>query len=44
MREPIKDRARLSLMQTARRMKKDGIAVKQISRYTGLTVEEIEFV
>ncbi len=31
-----------SLVQTALRMKKDGLPVKQISRYTGLTVEEIE--
>lgn len=31
-----------SLIQTAQRMKKDGIATKQISKYTGLTTEEIE--
>ena len=31
-----------SLMQTARRMKKDEMDVKHISRYTGLTIEEIE--
>ena len=31
-----------ALMQTARRMKKDGMSIQQISRYTGLTVEEIE--
>ena len=31
-----------SLIQTATRMKKDGMTIKQISRYTGLTVEEIE--
>ena len=31
-----------SLMQTALRMKKDGLPIKQISRYTGLTAEEIE--
>lgn len=31
-----------SLIQTATRMKKDGMTVKQISRYTGLTAEEIE--
>ena len=31
-----------NIVQTARRMKKDGMAVKQISRYTGLTAEEIE--
>jgi hypothetical protein len=29
-------------MQTAQRMKADGMPTKQISRYTGLTVEEIE--
>jgi uncharacterized protein with HEPN domain len=31
-----------SLMQSAHRMKRDGMAPQQISRYTGLTVEEIE--
>ena len=31
-----------SLIQTAQRMKKDGLPVNQISRYTGLSVEEIE--
>ena len=31
-----------SLVQTATRMKKDGMDTKQISRYTGLTSEEIE--
>ena len=31
-----------SLIQTAKRMKKDGMDVKQISRYTGLTAEEVE--
>ena len=31
-----------SLVQTASRMKKDGMPAKQISRYTGLTAEEIE--
>ena len=31
-----------NLVQTARRMKKDGMENKQISRYTGLTVEEID--
>ena len=31
-----------TLMQTAQRMKKDGLPIKQISRYTGLTAEEIE--
>ena len=31
-----------SLVQTANRMKKDGMSAKQISRYTGLTEEEIE--
>ena len=31
-----------SLVQTASRMKRDGMAAKQISRYTGLTEEEIE--
>ena len=34
--------AHKTLVQTASRMKKDGIPVKQISRYTDLTVEEIE--
>ncbi len=31
-----------NLVQTASRMKKDGMDPQQISRYTGLTVEEIE--
>jgi len=31
-----------SLVQTATRMKKDGMDARLISRYTGLTVEEIE--
>ena len=31
-----------SLIQTAKRMKKDGMYVKLISRYTGLTTEEVE--
>jgi uncharacterized protein with HEPN domain len=31
-----------SLIQTAQRMKNDGLPIKQISRYTGLTAEEIE--
>ena len=31
-----------SLIQTARRMKKDGMTANQISRYTGLTEMEIE--
>jgi len=31
-----------SLVQTVSRMKKDGMPTKQISRYTGLTAEEIE--
>ena len=31
-----------SLIQTAKRMKKDGMDIKQISRYTGLTAEEVE--
>lgn len=31
-----------NLVQTASRMKKDGMNAQQISRYTGLTVEEIE--
>ncbi|MBR6445423.1 MAG: DUF86 domain-containing protein [Prevotella sp.] len=31
-----------NLVQTAQRMKKDGMAVHLISRYTGLTAEEIE--
>ena len=34
--------AHKTLMQTALRMKNDGLPIKQISRYTGLTVEEIE--
>ena len=31
-----------NLVQTARRMKNDGMDTQQISRYTGLTIEEIE--
>ena len=31
-----------NLVQTARRMKKDGMDARQISRYTGLSVEEID--
>ena len=31
-----------NLIQTAKRMKNDGMTTQQISRYTGLTVEEIE--
>lgn len=31
-----------SLQPSARRMKKDGMAIQQISRYTGLSIEEIE--
>ena len=31
-----------SLIQTAKRMKKDGMDVKLISRYTGLTEEEVK--
>ena len=31
-----------NMIQTARRMKSDGLPTKQISRYTGLTAEEIE--
>ena len=31
-----------SLQQSARRMKKDGMTLQQISRYTGLSIEEIE--
>ena len=31
-----------SLIMSARRMKKDGMTTMQISRYTGLTAEEIE--
>ena len=31
-----------SLVQTASRMKSDGMTTKQISIYTGLTAEEIE--
>lgn len=31
-----------NLIQTAKRMKSDGLTTQQISRYTGLTVEEIE--
>lgn len=52
MREPLKDRIRLehivetathkSLIQTASRMKEDGLSAKQIARYTGLSLEEIE--
>ena len=38
----VESAARKSLIQTAYRMKKDGIAADQISRYTGLSVEEIE--
>lgn len=34
--------SRKSLIQTASRMKADGLSAKQISRYTGLTVEEID--
>jgi hypothetical protein len=34
--------AHKTLIQTAKRMKTDGLSIKQISRYTGLTVEEIE--
>lgn len=34
--------AHKTLIQTAQRMKKDGLSIKQISRYTGLTSEEIE--
>lgn len=38
----VESAARKSLIQAACRMKKDGIAVKQISQYTGLSVEEID--
>ncbi len=31
-----------NLIQTAKRMKNDGMTTQQISRYTGLTAEEIE--
>lgn len=31
-----------NLVQTASLMKKDGMTIKQISRYTGLPAEEIE--
>ena len=31
-----------NLIQSARRMKKDGMPMNQITRYTGLTEEEIE--
>ena len=31
-----------NLIQTARRMKNDGMPTNQVSRYTGLTAEEIE--
>lgn len=34
--------ARKSLLQAASRMKKDGLTIKQISLYTGLSAEEIE--
>ena len=30
-----------NIVQTARRMKRDGMDARQISRYTGLTAEEI---
>jgi hypothetical protein len=30
------------MIQTAKRMKSDGLPTKLISRYTGLTAEEIE--
>ena len=33
-----------TLTQTAQRMKKDGLSCKQISRYTGLTEDEIEHI
>ena len=35
--------AHKTLIQTAQRMKNDGLPIKQISRYTGLTAEEIEW-
>ena len=31
-----------NLIQTAKRMKNDGMTAQQISRYTGLSAEEIE--
>lgn len=31
-----------NLVQTAKRMKNDGMTTQQISRYTGLTADEIE--
>lgn len=31
-----------SLVKTAQRMKKDGMTPRQISRYTGLTIDEVE--
>jgi hypothetical protein len=34
--------AHKTLIQTAQRMKNEGLPIKQISRYTGLTAEEIE--
>jgi hypothetical protein len=34
--------AHKTLIQTAQRMKNDGLPIKQITRYTGLTAEEIE--
>ena len=42
MREQPKETAtHKSLVQTATRMKNDGMDARKISRYTGLTVEEI---
>ena len=38
----IVERTHKSLVQTASRMKKGGVPIKQISQYTGLSVEEIE--
>ena len=38
----VESAAHKSLMQTARRMKQDGLTTDQISRYTGLNAEEIE--
>ena len=39
MRELVRDRLE---QQTASRMKEDGIPVRQIARYTGISIEEIE--
>lgn len=38
----VESAAHKSLRQTASRMKEDGIPVRQIARYTGISIEEIE--